>query len=119
MSIADFKPILCRKCGVVVWSGVSWAGFSRLLDKQRLTIEEEIIKRLSGLKTYELHRTRVSFEAVERSVVRIKFADPGKDRVVLADHHCSNWSLFETLEDAPNYWPQPVMATSPVEGMPF
>lgn len=119
MSISDFKPIICARCNTVVWSGISWAGFSRLLDKQRLTIEEEIIKRLSGLMTYEIHRTRVSFEAVERSVNRIKWAAPGKDRVILADHHCANMSLFETLDDVPAYWSQPVMATSPVEGMPF
>ncbi len=119
MTSSDFKPIICSKCGTLVWSGISWAGFSRLLNKERLTIEEEIIKKLSGLQTYEIHRTRVSFEAVERSANRIKWAAPGKNRVILADHHCSTMALFETLDDAPNYWPGPVYATSSTEGFPF
>jgi len=28
-------------------------------------------------------------------------------------------ALFETLDDAPNYWPGPVYATSSTEGFPF
>lgn len=115
----DFKPILCRKCGAVVWSGFSWAGFKKTLGKDRLTIEEEIIKRISGLMTYECHRTRVSFEAVERSVNRIKWANPDKDHVILADHHCSTMALFETLDDVPQYWARPVIAKADSEGVPF
>ena len=117
MATTDFKPILCGKCGGLVWSGITWAGFARLLGKDRLTIEEEIIKKISGLKTYELHRTMVSFEAVERSVNRIKWAKPDKNRVVVADHRCSLMVLFETLEDAPNYWPSVTYKHS--EGVPF
>lgn len=116
---ADFKPILCAKCGGLVWSGYSWAGFKKTLGKDRLTIEEEIIKRISGLMTYECHRTRVSFEAVERSVNRIKWALPGKDRVILADHHCSTMALFETLDDVPNYWPTLGKAKTESEGVTF
>lgn len=119
MTSFDFKPIICKKCGTVVWSGISWAGFARLLDKERLTIEEEIIKRISGLMTYEIHRTRVSFEAVERSINRIKWAAPGKNRIILADHHCSTMALFETLDSVPHYWSEPVMATSTTEGCQF
>jgi len=69
--------------------------------------------------TYECHRTRVSFEAVERSVNRIKWALPGKDRVILADHHCSTMALFETLDDVPNYWPTLGKAKIESEGVPF
>lgn len=101
----DFKPINCAKCGTVIWQGISWAGFSRRLDKTVLTIEEEIIKRLSGLMTYEAHRTRVSFEVVERSVNRIKWAAPDKARIVLADHRCSSFKLFDT--EVPTYWKTP------------
>lgn len=118
MSVFNFKPILCRKCGALIWSGVSWAGFARLLDKQRLTIEEEIVHRLSGRHSYELHRTMVSFEAVERSANRIKWARPDKDRVVVADHHCSTMHLFETIDDAPNYWAKPTKYESS-ERAPF
>ena len=119
MTSQDFQPVICSKCGTLVWSGISWAGFAKLLDKNTLTIEEEIIKKLAGLKTYEIHRTRVSFEAVERSANRIKWASPDKTRIILADHHCSTMALFETLDDAPNYWPGPVYATSSTEGFPF
>jgi DNA-directed RNA polymerase subunit N (RpoN/RPB10) len=100
----DFKPVNCRKCGAVIWQGISWAGFARALDTARLTIEEEIVKVIMGIKTYEAHRTLVSFEAVERSANRIKWADPAKDHVILADHLCAAFTLFATPEDAPNYW---------------
>ena len=113
----DFKPINCSRCGALVWAGISWAGFARYLDTHRLTIEEEIIKRLSGLKTYELHRTRVSFEAVERSVQRIRWADPSKDVVVLADHVCQGFRLFET--EAPWYWSKLSTVTSTSEEPAF
>ena len=119
MTSSDFKPIICNRCAAVVWSGISWAGFAKVLGKERLTIEEEIIKKISGLQTFEAHRTRVSFEAVERSVNRIRWAAPGKDRVILAEHHCSNMSLFETIESAPNYWAEPIKARSQSEGVPF
>ena len=117
MTSSDFKPILCSKCGALVWSGISWAGFARLLDKQRLTIEEEVIKRINKLMTYELHRTRVSFEAVERSYNRIRWALPDKDHVIVAEHHCSTTHLFETVDDAPSYW-KSATYTAP-EGIPF
>ena len=108
----DFKPINCSRCGTVIWEGISWAGFGRRLDTPRLTIEEEIIKRLSGLMTYELHRTRVSFEAVERSANRIKWALPNKDRIVVADHLCQGFTLFST--EPPKYWQElsTVLSTS-------
>jgi hypothetical protein len=53
----DFKPINCRRCGALVWQGISWAGFARRLETPLLTIEEEIIKRISGLMTYEVFRS--------------------------------------------------------------
>ena len=116
-----FKPILCGKCGTVVWSGISWAGFRKKLDTARLTIEEEIIKRVSGLMTYELHRTQVSFEAVERTLQRIQWAKPSANKVIVADHHCSTYSLFGSIDTVPDYWARPVVtATAPdSEEFPF
>lgn len=114
-----FKPIICKRCGSVVWSGVSWAGFSKLLDTPKLTIEEEVVKRINGLMTYEAHRTQVSFEVVERSLNRIKWAKPDKNRIILADHHCSDFTLFQSIDTVPDYWARPVVASSPVEGFPF
>lgn len=114
-----FKPVICKKCGAVVWSGISWAGFPKMLDTDRLTIEEEIIKRINGLMTYEAHRTQVTFEVVERSLQRIKWAQPNKDRVILADHRCSDFKLFQSLETVPDYWSGPVKEKVEVEGFPF
>lgn len=115
MTTSDFKPINCRRCGALVWQGISWAGFSRRLDTPVLTIEEEVVKRISGLMTYEAHRTMVSFEAVERSLNRIRWANPNKSRIILADHHCSHYHLFQT--EAPNYWPAPTYTNK--EAVPF
>lgn len=114
-----FKPIICKRCGTVVWSGVSWAGFEKMLDIERLTVEEEIIKRVNGLMTYEAHRTQVSFEVVERTLNRIRWAKPDKSRIILADHHCSDMKLFQSVDTVPDYWTRPVVASSPVEGFPF
>jgi hypothetical protein len=100
----NFKAINCRRCGAVVWEGISWAGFSKRLDKKTLTIEEEIVAILSGRKSYQCHRTAVSFEAVERSLLRIKAGRP-KQTVILADHTCSGTVLFDT--EIPNYWEKP------------
>lgn len=90
-----------------------------MLDTQKLTIEEEVIKRINGLMTYEAHRTQVSFEVVERSLNRIKWAKPDKNRIILADHHCSDFTLFQSIDTVPDYWARPVVASSPVEGFPF
>jgi 16S rRNA C967 or C1407 C5-methylase (RsmB/RsmF family) len=100
----NFKPINCRRCGAVVWEGVSWAGFTKRLDKKTLTVEEEIVAILNGRKTYEAHRTAVSFEAVERCLIRIK-AGRKKHIHILADHICSGTVLFDT--EIPNYWEKP------------
>lgn len=114
----DFEPINCGKCGTVIWTGISWAGFARRLGTDRLTVEEELKVRLTGGMSYEVHRTRISFEAVERSANRIKWARPDRDRVILADHICSSMSLFQTTDNAPMYWGAPKKATV-TEGCPF
>lgn len=97
----DFKPINCSRCGSLIWAGISWAGFARRLDTPVLTIEEEIIKRINKLMTFECHKTKVSFEAVERSTNRIRWGK-AKRSVILAEHHCSSFKLFEATP--PNYW---------------
>ncbi len=101
MISSDFKPINCRKCGALVWHGISWAGFEKHLETPILTIEEEIIQRIHNRMTYECHKTRVSFEAVERSLPRIRF---GKrpDSIILGDHSCSSSKSFQFVP--PNYW---------------
>ena len=100
----NFKPINCRRCGTVVWEGISWAGFAKRLDKKSLTVEEELVAIFQGRKTYECHRTAVSFEAVERSLLRIQ-GKRKKHIHILADHLCSGTVLFDT--EVPNYWAKP------------
>ena len=100
----NFKPINCRRCGTVVWEGISWAGFAKRLNKKSLTVEEELVAILQGRKTYECHRTAVSFEAVERSLLRIQ-GKRKKHIHILADHLCSGTVLFDT--EVPNYWAKP------------
>jgi hypothetical protein len=113
----DFKPINCRRCGALVWAGISWAGFQKYLDTPRLTIEEEIVKRLSGLMTYELFRTRVSFEAIERTLNRIRWSRDEKTSIILADHTCQGLKLFESIP--PSYWSSPVIVHSTQEEPAF
>ena len=85
-----------------------------------LTIEEEIIKRLTGFKTYQLHKTHISFEAVERSLIRIQ-GERRESKIILADHHCHKMSLFATVDMAPNYWAKPAQPKTPdnEQGAPF
>jgi len=97
----DFKPINCRKCGTVIWTGISWAGFQKRLDTATLTIEEEILKRISKVMTFECFKTKVSFEAVERSLNRIRWGK-NKASVILAEHTCSSLRMIQT--EAPEYW---------------
>ena len=51
--------------------------------------------------TFECHKTKVSFEAVERSANRIKWGKT-KRSVILGEHHCSSYKLFKVIP--PNYW---------------
>ncbi len=88
MSIYDFKIINCGKCATEVWSGVTWAGFTTKLDMNPLNLVEEILARAKGLMTFEIWPTLYSFEAIERSLNRIKWAKPMQSRVILAKHSC-------------------------------
>jgi hypothetical protein len=63
-------------------------GFQIRLDPGTLTIREEIIKRIQGSRTFELHKTAVSFEADLRSVNAIQRSQ-GKEPLILASHSCS------------------------------
>ena len=67
MRDSNFIPIFCTACGKLIWQGLT-VGFQTRLDPGTLTIQEEIIKRIQGSRTFELHRTAVSFEARLRSV---------------------------------------------------
>jgi hypothetical protein len=113
MSELDFKPISCRKCGNLIWAGVSASSRCDIkLDTARLNLIEEILALTAGLATYQIHRTAVSFEATRRTAERMKVAEP----IVLATHTCRELTVF--AEQAPDYWNRVKLSTTS-EKVPF
>ena len=98
MSAFNFRAIDCRSCGNLVWDGLSSSGVPIKLDTGRLNLKDEIVKLLLGGRTYQLHRTSVSFEATPRIGARIHAKEP----IVLALHECYPLTVFS--EVAPDYW---------------
>ena len=113
MSDLDFKPINCKKCGNLIWAGVSASSWCDIkLDTARLNLVEEVVALTSGRATYQLHRTAASFEATRRTAVRMGAAEP----VVLATHTCRAMTVF--AETAPDYWNRVKLSTTSEE-VPF
>ena len=113
MSYLDFKPSTCRKCGNLVWDGISATSACQVkLDTKRLNLIEEIQALASGIATYQIHRTAGSFEAPRRMVPRIGAKDP----IVLATHTCYTLTVF--AEEPPHYWGSPKLSTTSDE-VPF
>jgi len=113
MSVLDFKPINCRKCGNLIWAGVSASSRCDIkLDTARLNLTEELVALTSGTATYKVHRTAVSFEAKRRTATRMKVAEP----IVLATHTCRAMTVF--AETAPDYWNRVKLSTTS-EKVPF
>jgi hypothetical protein len=113
MSDFNFKPVNCRKCGNLVWDGLSSAGMPTKLDTGRLNIVEEIVKLSTGTRTYQIHRTSTSFEATRRMAGRMSAKDP----IVLAEHTCTSIS-FIFGQEPPEYFNRP-KSIQPTEGVPF
>lgn len=113
MSSTDFEPGTCRKCGNLVWVGISsTSAFLIKLDTRRLNIIEELQALVAGIGTYQIHRTAKSFEATRRMVNRMGAKDP----IVLATHTCYPLTVF--AEEPPDYWPRPKLSTTTDE-VPF
>jgi hypothetical protein len=113
MSYLDFKPSTCRKCGNLVWDGISATSACQVkLDTKRLNLIEEIQALASGVATYQIHRTASSFEATRRMVPRMGAKDP----IVLATHTCYPLTVF--AEEPPHYWGKPKLSTTSDE-VPF
>ena len=113
MSDLDFKPVTCRKCGNLMWAGVSASSRCDVkLDTARLNLMEELVALTAGRATYQIHRTAVSFEATRRTAVRMGAASP----VVLATHQCRELAIF--AEEAPDYWDRVKLSTTSEE-VPF
>ena len=113
MSELDFKPIDCRKCGNLIWAGVSATSRCDIkLDTTRLNLTQELLAMTSGIATYQVHRTAVSFEATRRTAARMTVAAP----IVLATHTCRPLTVF--AEQAPDYFNRPKLSTTS-EKVPF
>ena len=113
MSDLDFKPINCKKCGNLIWAGVSASSRCDIkLDTARLNLTEELVALTSGTATYQIHRTHLSFEATRRTATRMKVAEP----IVLATHTCRAITVF--AEEAPDYWNRVKLSTTS-EKVPF
>jgi hypothetical protein len=100
-------------------------GFQIKLDPATLTIEEEIMKKMSRCRTFELYRTAVSFEADLRSVNAIARSQ-GRDRIILAAHSCSKTMEIFRLkgqepegDEVPDYWNRRKKPQLETEGIPF
>jgi len=113
MSDFNFKPVNCRKCGHLIWDGLSASGMPTKLDTGKLSIIEEIVKLSTGIRTYQIHRTSTSFEATRRTASRMKAIDP----IVLAEHTCTS-SGFTFGQEAPEYFDRP-KTPAMTEGVPF
>ena len=113
MSELDFKPINCKKCGNLIWAGVSASSRCDIkLDTARLNLTEELVALTSGTATYQIHRTALSFEATRRTATRMKVAEP----IVLATHTCRAITVF--AEEVPDYWNRVKLSTTS-EKVPF
>ena len=124
MKDSDFKPIYCTACGKLIWEGLA-VGFKIRLDPESLTIEEEIIKRIQGSHSFELHRTHVSFEVGLRSVNAIKRSQH-QNPIILASHTCTKSKeifRFKGQEpdeyEVPDYWNRRHKPQLQTEGIPF
>ena len=124
MNNSNFIPIFCTACGKLIWEGLT-VGFQIRLDPATLTIQEEIIKRIQGSRTFELHRTAVSFEADLRSLSAIE-RSKGQNPTILASHSCSRTKeIYRTKgqepgqEEVPDYWNRRKTPQLEQEGIPF
>jgi hypothetical protein len=124
MRNSNFIPIFCTACGKLIWEGLT-VGFQIRLDPGTLTIQEEIIKRIQGNRTFELHKTAVSFEADLRSVNAIE-RSKGQNPIILASHSCSRTKeIYRTKgqepgqEEVPDYWNRRKTPQLEQEGIPF
>jgi len=126
MSNKDFKPIYCTACGKLIWNGDCLTGFPTKLDPEPLTIAEEIIKRIQELRSYEIHRTSISFEASLRSVNAIRRSNPARPKTILASHRCQKTEIIFRMkgqqpeqEEIPDYWNSNRKQHLEPEGIPF
>jgi len=109
MNDSNFTSTQCPQCQRIIWAGLSSTGIPTKLDTERLNLKEEIVKKIQGVRTYQIHQTSISFQATPRLGARLGAAAP----IVLATHICS-WNDFN-YGSAPDYFGKPTAQTTEVE----
>ena len=117
----NFQPNFCTSCGKLIWKGFCRYGLPVDADIERLEVVDQIKALLEGRQIYRVIKTSVSFSLKSHSSMSIEYY---KDPIVLASHTCTTTHIFQSLEDAPDYFPQkthsPVPSAHPIpEGFPF
>jgi hypothetical protein len=116
MSYFLFSAIDCRNCGNLIWAGHSSTGVPTKLDPTPLNLLAEITAKVSGLRTYQIHRLGRTFEATPRVGARMWAKNP----IVLAEHQCRDFGLF--AQEMPDYFGNgglPPKSTTSTDGIPF
>lgn len=121
MRTENFSPALCRSCGKLIWEGICWVGFDTDADIERLTTIDQVSALVNGRRLYRVIRTSVSFTLKPHDKWSIEYY---KDPIVLASHTCTQTHLFQSVADAPDYFPKPpplvIPSDHPIpEGFPF
>jgi hypothetical protein len=117
----DFEPKLCTACGKLMWTGLSTGRFPVDIDVEKLSTTQELTARLNGRMIFQATKSITSFVVKVRSIIEIELT---KNPIVLASHTCQKMTLFQQIDDAPNYWPPKnstvcVSDPSAKEGFPF
>lgn len=121
MRTEHFSPALCRSCGKLIWQGICRTGFDTDADIERLTTIDQVTALVNGRRLYRVIRTSVSFTLKWHDKMSIEYY---KDPIVLASHTCTSTHLFQSVADAPDYFPKPqplvIPSDHPIpEGFPF
>lgn len=109
MSTFNFEAIPCRSCKRTIWTGLASTGIATKLDTTRLNLAQEIMAKLEGKRTYQIHQSLTSFEATPRLGARLG----GGGAIVLATHICS-WHDFN-YGSAPDYFARQTYVPKEVE----
>jgi hypothetical protein len=122
MKTESFIPILCPTCGKLIWRGWCRWGLPTDADIERLTLIDQVVAKVNGRRLYRVTKTSVSFSLKVHDRWSIAYYE---NPIVLASHTCQKTHLFESVADAPDYFPKPPApaprpSDHPIpEGFPF
>ena len=116
MSYFLFSAIDCRNCGNLIWAGHSSTGVPTKLDPTQLNLRDELLSKLAGLRTYQIHRLGRTFEATPRVGARMW----ASGAIVLGEHQCRPITIFG--QELPDYFGNGGLPPKPdnkSDGIPF